>query len=115
LLGQAGKSVGIFEILGSDTCRCKLSLDEVEPDERFLLIVGTKLDLSSCCCRNRLSRVMFESSEKAGKVQRFDGHLSQEEKELVGTEGQNNERTDKSKVGLKTENEVVGWNVTHSK
>jgi hypothetical protein len=45
LLGQTGKGVGVFEFLGFDPCRCKLGLDEAEPDVRFLLIVGTKFDL----------------------------------------------------------------------
>jgi hypothetical protein len=35
LLGQAGESIGIFELLGFDPCRCKLSLDEAEPDVRL--------------------------------------------------------------------------------
>jgi hypothetical protein len=53
LLGQAGESVGIYELLRFDPRRCKLGLDEAEPNVRFLLIVGTKLDLSSCCCSDR--------------------------------------------------------------
>jgi hypothetical protein len=53
---QAGKSIGIFQFLGSDPCRCKLSLVEAEPDVRFLLIVGTKLNLSSCCCSDRVGQ-----------------------------------------------------------
>jgi hypothetical protein len=40
----------IFEFL-FDPCCCKLSLDEAEPDVRFLLIIGTKLNLSSCSDR----------------------------------------------------------------
>jgi hypothetical protein len=72
LLGQAGKGIGVFGFLGSDLCCCKLSLDEEEPNARFLLIIGTKLNLRS-------SQDMFANSEKAGKVQRLDGHSSQEE------------------------------------
>jgi hypothetical protein len=71
LLGQAGKGVGIFEFLWFYSCSCKLGLDEAEPNVRFLLIVGTKLNLSSCCCSDRgvkSSRVMFASLEKVGKV-----------------------------------------------
>ncbi len=46
LLGQASQSIGILEFLGSDPWRCHLSLDEAEPNVRFLVIVGTKLNLS---------------------------------------------------------------------
>jgi hypothetical protein len=48
----------------------------------------------------RLSRVIFGGSEKAGKVQRFVGHLSQGTK-MVATVGQKNERTDKCMSELK--------------
>jgi hypothetical protein len=44
--------------LGSDPCRCKLGLDEAEPDVRFLLIVGTKFDLRCCCCNGRGSQIV---------------------------------------------------------
>jgi hypothetical protein len=64
LLGQAGKSVGIFEFLGSDPCRCKLSLDEVEPDVGFLLIIGTKLDLNNCCYSDRGSQIVTSHVRK---------------------------------------------------
>jgi hypothetical protein len=45
LLGQAGQSIGILKLLGSDPCCCKLGLDEAEPNVWFLLIVGAKLNL----------------------------------------------------------------------
>ncbi len=41
------------QIFRFDSCHCKLVLDEAEPNVRFLLIVGTKLNLSSCCCSDR--------------------------------------------------------------
>jgi hypothetical protein len=48
LLRQVGWSIGIAKLLGLDTCRGKLSLNEEEPDSQFLLIVLAKLDLSGC-------------------------------------------------------------------
>jgi hypothetical protein len=35
------------------------TMDEAEPDVRFLLSVGTKLDLSSCCCCNRGGQIVM--------------------------------------------------------
>jgi hypothetical protein len=43
---------------------------------------------------------MFASSEKVGKVQRFDGHLSQEEKEFEATVGQKKGRIDEGVASL---------------
>jgi hypothetical protein len=59
LLGQAGKSVGIFKLLRFDSCHCKLGLDEAEPNVRCFLIVGTKLDLSSCCCSDKGGQIVM--------------------------------------------------------
>jgi hypothetical protein len=64
------------------SCCYKLGLDEAEPNVQFLLFVGTKSNLSNCCCSDRKvqsSQDLLASSEKVGKVQRFDGHSSQEE------------------------------------
>ncbi len=35
------------------------TMDEAEPDVRFLLIVGTRLDLSSCCCCDRGGQIVM--------------------------------------------------------
>ncbi len=67
LLGQAGKGVGIFKFLLFDSCRCKLDLDEAEPNVQFLLIVGTKCKLSSCCCRDRGGQIITRHVGKFGK------------------------------------------------
>jgi hypothetical protein len=37
---------------------CKLSLDEVEINVMFLLIVGAKLNLSSCCCSDKVGQII---------------------------------------------------------
>jgi hypothetical protein len=55
-----------------------LGLDEAEPDVRFLLIIRAVVTAAATGVV-RSSQVIFESSEKAGKAQKFDGHLSQEE------------------------------------
>ncbi len=67
LLEKAGKSIGILEFLSFDPRRCKLGLDEVEPNVRFLLIVGTKLDLSTCCCSDRGGQIITIHVCKFGK------------------------------------------------
>ncbi len=50
LLGQAGQSIDIPELLLFDACRGELRINEVEPDGWFLLMVGTKLDLFTVHC-----------------------------------------------------------------
>jgi hypothetical protein len=67
LLGQAVKGVGIFEFLEFDSRRCKLGYDEVELNERFLLIVRTKLNLSSCCCSNKVGPIVTSHVCNFGK------------------------------------------------
>jgi 23S rRNA A2030 N6-methylase RlmJ len=52
---------------------------------------------------------MFASSEKVGKVQRLDGHSSQEEYKLEATVGQKNGQIDKGGAELeqnKNENRI---------
>ena len=67
LLGQAGKGIGIFKFLLFDSCCCKLGLDEAEPNMRFLLIVGTKFNLRSCCCSDRVGQIFTSHVCKVGK------------------------------------------------
>jgi hypothetical protein len=43
---------------------------------------------------------MFASSEKVDKVQRFDGHSSQEEQELEATVGRKKGQIDKGAASL---------------
>ncbi len=64
---QAGKGIGIFEFSGFDSCLCKLGFDEAEPNVRFLLIVRTKRNLSSCCCSDRVGQVLMSHVCKFGK------------------------------------------------
>jgi hypothetical protein len=47
---------------------------------------------------------MVESSETAGKVQRFVGHLSQEEQNMVATVGQKNAHNNKGNLGFEQKN-----------
>jgi hypothetical protein len=69
---------------------------------RFLLIVRLPCLVTAAATGViRSSRVIFRGSEKAGKVQRFVGHSSQEEQKMVTTVGQKNEQTDKYIEGLK--------------
>jgi hypothetical protein len=74
LLGQAGESVGVFEFLRFDARSCELGLDESEPNTRFLLVIRTKFHLG-CYCR----------SYGLNQIQRFVGHLSQEEQNMAAT------------------------------
>ncbi len=119
LLGQAGKGIGILELLWFDSCRCKLGLDEAEPNVRFLLIVGTKFNLSSCCCSDRgvqifTSRVCrFVKSWQCPKTcwalvprraKKIGSHCG-------GKEWVNWRRCDK----FGTEKKSLGWNETHTK
>ncbi len=57
LLWQIGKRIGILELLQFDTHCGELSLDEMEPDSQFLLIVEAQLELSCCCRRNGLTNL----------------------------------------------------------
>ncbi len=67
LLGQAGKGVGIFKFLSFDSCCCKLGLNEAEPNVRFLLILGTKFKLISCCCSDMGGQIVTRHIGKFGK------------------------------------------------
>ncbi len=67
LLGQAGKGVGILEVLWFDSCHSKLGLDEAEPNVWFFLIIGTKFNLSSCCCIDRGGQIVMRHVCKFGK------------------------------------------------
>ncbi len=58
-LGQAGQSIGVPELLRLDTCHCELRLDEAEPDNWFLLIIGAKLDLGGSCRHDGQTFVSF--------------------------------------------------------
>jgi hypothetical protein len=53
--------------LGSDTCCCELGLDEAEPNVRFLLIVGARFDLSSCCRSDRVGQILTSHSGRLRK------------------------------------------------
>ncbi len=57
----------IFKLLWFDPCRCKLGLDEAEPDVRFLLIVGAKFDLRSCCCCDRVGQIVTRHVLRIGE------------------------------------------------
>ncbi len=81
-----------------------MGLNEAEQDVRFFLTVWAKFNLCSCSSVTgvvRSSRVIFGGSEKAGKVQRFLGHSSQEEQKMVANVGQKNEKTDELMAGIK--------------
>ncbi len=67
LLGQVGKRIGVFKLLWFDPCRCKLGLDEAEPDVRFFLIVGAKFDLRSCCCSDRGGQIVTRHVLRIGE------------------------------------------------
>ncbi len=67
LLGQAGKGIGVFKFLRFYPCRCKLGLDEAEPNMRFLLFVGTKFNLRSCCCSDRVGQIFTGHVFTVGK------------------------------------------------
>ncbi len=45
----------------------QMGLDEAEPNVRFLLIVGTKFNLSICCCSNRGGQIFTSHVCKIGK------------------------------------------------
>jgi hypothetical protein len=48
LFGQFGKGAGIFKLLSSDPSSGELCLDEAQPDDWFLLNVGTQFQLGRC-------------------------------------------------------------------
>jgi hypothetical protein len=58
LLQQVGESIGVFEFLRSDARSCKLGLDELEPNMRFLLIIRTKFHLGSYCRSYGLNQIV---------------------------------------------------------
>ncbi len=71
LLGQAGQSIGIPEFLRDARCG-ELCLDEAEPDGQFLFIVGAKLDLRGCCCRDvlnigRMRHVLWKNKRRGSR------------------------------------------------
>jgi hypothetical protein len=47
---------------------------------------------------------MVEGKEKTGKVQRFVGHSSQEEQNMVATVGQNDAQNNKGNFGFEQKN-----------
>ncbi len=103
MLGQAGKGIGVFNFLQFDPCRCKLGLDEAEPNMRFLLIVGQSFTWEVAAAATgevQSSQVMFARLEKVGKVQRFVGHSSHEELKLEATVGQKNGQIDEGVASL---------------
>jgi hypothetical protein len=57
LLGQAGQSIGVPELLRFDARRGELRLDEAEPDGWFPLNVRAQLDLKGHCRRDGLNIV----------------------------------------------------------
>jgi hypothetical protein len=84
LFGQARQSIGLPDLLRLDARHSELHLDEAEPDGRFLLIVGAKLDLRDCCRRDGLTivRVRYTvlcEKTKEGAAQTTAGKCSEEE------------------------------------
>jgi hypothetical protein len=59
-LGRMARALAyIFQFLRSDACRCEMGLNEAEPNVRFLLSVGAKLDLSFCCRSDRVGQIVL--------------------------------------------------------
>jgi hypothetical protein len=57
-LGRLARALAYLSFWDLIPCRCELGLDEAEPNVRFLLIVGTKFDLSSCCRSDRVGQII---------------------------------------------------------
>jgi hypothetical protein len=102
LLGQAGQSIGIIELLRFVAHRGELCLDEAEIDGCFLLIVGAKLSLRGRCCHGGLKIIRMTHALQKNKRRGSPGN------------GRGIPRRNKE-CGSHCENSTTGTNVSWKK
>ncbi len=78
--------------------------NEAEPNMRFLLIVGTKFNLRSCCCSNGVGQIFTGNVFTVGKGWQSPkvcwALVPRRVKKMEATVGQKNGRTDENVASL---------------